>query len=251
MKRIGFALALALGGCVSLTADGSKVKVYQAELANKDAAVPPVPTGCKLLGQSGPIDQEQQAFEISDPYRTERNNTAALGGNVLYVPFYRFKNLMKTDCPIGDKTPGCMDSDQSWYKVTFRSYACDAPALQALAESPVPTQPAVFRVEFKKKPTPEPTPAVASAAPAPPPSAAAPSAASAATIPVAPPSLPSPGADALKTQILDLMREGIGTDVIRSFVRAHPLSTPLSAAEIIDWKKAGIPDSVIDATFPK
>ncbi len=55
----------------------------------------------------------------------------------------------------------------------------------------------------------------------------------------------------MKTQILDLMREGIGTDVIRSFVRAHPLSTPLSAAEIIDWKKAGIPDTVIDATFPR
>ena len=54
----------------------------------------------------------------------------------------------------------------------------------------------------------------------------------------------------MKTQILDLMREGIGTDVIRSFVRAHPLSTPLSAAEIIDWKKAGIPDTVIDAPFP-
>ena len=243
MKRIAFGLALALGGCVSVTADGSKVKVYQAELASKDAAVPPLPTGCKLLGQSGPIDQQQQAFEITNPYRTERNNTAALGGNVLYVPFYRFKNLMKTDCPIGDTTPGCMDSDQSWYKVTFRSYACDAPALQALAESPLPSEPAVFRVEFKKKPTPAPTTAVASAAPAPPPSTASAVAAS--------PNLPSPGADALKTQILDLMREGIGTDVIRSFVRAHPLSSPLSAAEIIDWKKSGIPDTVIDATFPK
>ena len=143
MKRIAIALALGLAGCVSVTADGSKVKVYQAELASKDTMVPPLPTGCKLLGQSGPIDQQQQAFEISDPYRTERNNTAALGGNVLYVPFYRFKNLMKIDCPVGDTTPGCMDSEQSWYKVTFRSYACDEPALQALAESPLPAQPAV------------------------------------------------------------------------------------------------------------
>jgi len=132
-----------------------------------------------------------------------------------------------------------MDSDQSWYKVTFRSYVCDEPAMQALAESPLPAEPAVFRVEFKKKPT----PAVASAAPAPPSSAASAVAAS--------PNLPSPGADALKTQILDLMREGVGTDVIRSFVRTHPLSTPLSAAEIIDWKKAGISDAVIDATFPR
>jgi hypothetical protein len=240
MKRIAISLALGLAGCVSLTADGSKVNVYQAELASKDAAVPPLPTGCKLLGQSGPIDQQQQAFEASDPYRTERNNTAALGGNVLYVPFYRFKNLMKTDCPIGDTTPGCMDSEQSWYKVSFRSYACDAPALQALAESPLPSTPAVLRVEFKKKPT----TAVASAAPAPPPSAVPPPPAAASVS-------PSPAAAELEKQILDLMQEGIGTDVIRSFVRAHPLSTPLSAAEIIDWKKAGIPDAVIDATFPK
>ena len=240
MKRIAISFALGLAGCVSLTADGSKVKVYQAEMASKDAAVPPLPTGCKLVGQSGPIDQQQQAFEISDPYRTERNNTAALGGNVLYVPFYRFKNLMKTDCPIGDTTPGCMDSEQSWYKVTFRSYACDTFALQALAESPQPAQPAVFRIDLGKKPTPVPAAAVAAV---PPPTPAP--AATAATNPVA------PGADALKTQILDLMREGIGTDVIRSFVRTHPLSAPLSAAEIIDWKKAGIPDNVIDATFPR
>jgi len=246
MKRIAISLALGLAGCVSLTADGSKVKVYQAELASKDAAVPPLPTGCKLVGQSGPIDQQQQAFEISDPYRTERNNTAALGGNVLYVPFYSFKNLMKTDCPVGDTTPGCMDSEQSWYKVTFRSYACDEPALQALAESPQPAEPAVLRVEFKKKPTPAPTPAVASSVPAPPPSAVSPRAAAAPA-----PANPSPASAELKKQILDLMQEGIGTDVIRSFVRAHPLSTPLGAAEIIDWKKAGIPDTVIDATFPR
>ena len=144
MKRIAIALALGLAGCVSVTADGSKVKVYQAELASKDTMVPPLPTGCKLLGQSGPIDQQQQVFETrTHPYRTERNNTAALGGNVLYVPFYSFiKNLMKTDCPVGDTTPGCMDSEHSWYKVTFRSYACDEPALQALAESPLPAQPA-------------------------------------------------------------------------------------------------------------
>ena len=150
MKRIAIALALGLAGCVSVTADGSKVKVYQAELASKDTMVPPLPTGCKLLGQSGPIDQQQQAFEISDPYRTERNNTAALGGNVLYVPFYRFKNLMKIDCPVGDTTPGCMDNEQSWYKVTFRSYACDTPALQALAESPLPAQPAIPAIEVDR-----------------------------------------------------------------------------------------------------
>ena len=235
-------LALALAGCVTVTADGSKpdgstVKVYQAELASKDTMAPPMPAGCRLVGQSGPVDQQQQEFEISNPYRKQREDTAARGGNVLYVPFYRFRNLMKLDCPVGDSSPGCMDREQSWYKVTFKSYACDEPALQALAESPLPVQPAVFRIEFKKRPAAEPAAAAsAAAAPAPPSPAAAVSAVSRVV---------------LKERVLALMQEGVGTDVIVSYARANRPSPPLTADEIIDWKKSGISDAVIDATFPK
>ena len=245
MKTIALSLALGLAGCVSVTADGSKVKVYQAELASKDTMVPPLPGGCKLVGQSGPIDQEQQAFEISDPYRKERENTATLGGNVLYVPFYRFKNLMKLDCPVGDTTPGCMDRSQSWYKVTFKSYACDEPALQALAESPLPVQPAVFRVEFKKKPPPA-TDNAAAAPAAPPPSAVV-----SAPAPAPASATSTASRTMLKEKILALMQEGVGVDVIVSYARANRPNPPLTADELIEWKKAGIPDAVLDATFPK
>ena len=87
MKTLALSLALALAGCVSVTADGSKpdrstVKVYQAELASKDTMAPPMPAGCRLVGQSGPVDQQQQEFEISNPYRKQREDTAARGGNV-------------------------------------------------------------------------------------------------------------------------------------------------------------------------
>jgi hypothetical protein len=251
MKRIVLSLALGLAVSVSLAADGSKgdaskVKVYQAELESKDSMVPPMPAGCKLLGQSGPINQEQQAFEISDPYRKERENTAALGGNVLYVPFYRFKDLMKLDCPVGDTSPGCMDRSQSWYKMTFRSYSCDAPALQALAESPLPVQPAVFRVEFKKKPT----PSSDAVAPAP---ASVPSASTSTSAATSTPSSPAATASRsmLKEKILALVQEGVGVDVIVSYARANRPNPSLTADEIIDWKKSGIPDAVIDATFPR
>lgn len=235
MKRPTLALVLVPGvlACASLTPQAADVKVYQAELPERDAAAPALPGGCKRLGGSGPIDQQQEDREISDPYRTERSRTASLGGNVLYVQSYRFMNLMKLDCPVGDTSPGCMDRSQSWYRVKFESYACDAPALQALAEAPLPSSPGVFRFELTKR-----TPTSSSPA---------------APVAAAPTPAPAPRATAdaaaLKSQVLALMQEGVGADVIRLYVRSHPLAAPLTADEIIDWKKSGIAETIIEATF--
>ena len=229
-KMIVLALAFASAGCASLTPGGKEVKVYQADVASADEAAPPLPGGCRLLETWGPIDQQQEAREISDPYLSQRNQTAELGGNILYLRSYRFMNLMKTDCPVGDKSPGCMDQSQSWYKVIFSSYTCDAGALAELATAPHPPNAAVFRWELKKKaPAPEPA-----AAPAP--RAAA---------------VKAGNASELRAKVLALQQEGVGTDVIVSYVRANRPAAPLTAEEIIDWKKAGISDEVIRATFPK
>jgi hypothetical protein len=233
------ALAVAAAGCASLTPEGKAVKVYQAEVSTADAPAPPLPGGCRLLKTWGPIDQEQQEREISNPYLPERNETAALGGNILYLRSYRFKNLMKTDCPVGDKSPGCVDSAQSWYKVTFNAYACDGSAVAELSTAPLPSNSSIFRWELKKN-----TPAPGEPAPA---SAAAAAPAAAPARPAAPVGI---GAAALKTRVLSLQQEGVGTDVIVSFVRANRPAAPLTAEEIIDWKKSGISDEVIRATFP-
>jgi hypothetical protein len=233
--------AAATFGCASLTPEGKQVKVYQADVMAADQPAPPLPDGCRLLRTWGPIDQQQEAREIGDPYLKERNQTAAVGGNILYLRSYRFKDLMKTDCPVGDKSQGCMDQSQSWYKVTFMSYGCNAEALADLATAPVPSNPAIFRWELKKK-TPEATAAVRSAPTPTPAVAPAPAPARAAVA--------TTGIAELKVKILALQKEGVGTDVIVSFVRANRPAAPLSADEIIDWKKAGIPDEVIRATFP-
>jgi hypothetical protein len=229
-KSIGIALLAAVAvSCVSLTPGGAKVRVYQADVDSPEAPAPPLPDGCRLLGSSGPIEELQEALEKSDPYRVQRNETAALGGNVLYLRSYLFQRLMKTDCPVGDTSPGCMSNAQNWYRVTFQSYACDTGAIAELAESPVPVVPGVFRFTLKKK---TPTP-VAEEAPAP-------------RHPEATPA----GADALKAKVLALLNEGVGTEVILAYVRANRPATALTADEIIDWKKSGISDEVIRATFP-
>jgi hypothetical protein len=237
------ALALAGAGCATLTPEGKSVKVYQADVTSADQPAPPLPDGCKRLKEWGPIDQQQEAREISDPYLQERNTTAAAGGNVLYLRSFRFKNLMKIDCPVGNTSPGCMDSEQSWYKVTFESYACDAGALAELATVPPPTVGSIFKWELKKK-----TPA---ATVAPPPAAPAASGASGCSAP-APSRRRRGGISALRAEGegLRAQHEGVGADVIVSYVRANRPSAPLTADEIIDWKKSGIPDEVIRATFP-
>lgn len=240
------ALALAGAGCATLTPQGKAVKVYQADVATADAPAPPLPDGCKRLETWGPIDQQQQAREISDPYLQERNQTAALGGNILYLRSYRFKNLMKTDCPVGNTSPGCMDSEQSWYKVTFESYACDAGAVAELAQAPQPTIGSIFKWELKKK-NPAPTAPTASAAT--PAAAPAASVAIPAAAPALHPAAAAVGVSVLKAKVLELQKEGVGTDVIVSFVRANRPLAPLTAEEIIDWKKSGISDDVIRATF--
>ncbi len=235
-KIMVLALAGLAAACASLTPAGKQVKVYQADVSAADQPAPPLPDGCRLLETWGPIDQEQEAREISDPYLAQRNQTAAHGGNILYLRSYRFKDLPKTDCPVGDKSQGCMDQSQSWYKVTFNSYACDPSALAELSTAPQPSNTAVFRWELKKK---SPTPAsVAAGAPIPAPTPAP--RAAAGTV----------GSAELKEKILALQKEGIGNDVIVSYVRANRLRAPLTAEEIIDWKKAGISDEVIRATFP-
>jgi hypothetical protein len=211
-------------GCASLTPQGAHVKVYEADLA-APANSRSLPEGCRRLSVAGPIEQMESERHISDPYRIQRNETGERGGNVLLVLSSPLVTRAKLDCAPSDKSPECADRGQSWYRVSFESYACDEVALQSLArlEPATSEESGLWPVGKRKAPPPSPT------------SRRTPSAAL--------------STSELKSKILTLMQEGLGTDVIAAYVRERRVATALTAEEIIDWKRAGIVDPVIEAAI--
>ncbi len=53
----------------------------------------------------------------------------------------------------------------------------------------------------------------------------------------------------LKAKILEMMKAGVATETVVSYVRSVQLSPPLGADEILDWKRAGIAEEVIRAAL--
>ncbi|HEX4441098.1 MAG TPA: hypothetical protein VH854_13565 [Thermoanaerobaculia bacterium] len=239
------ALSLACGtllfgtGCATtkLTPGGAAVKVYETDRRSgqPDATLP---TGCRMLSAAAPFRQQaSDRVNVKDPYRADRNATADRGGNVLLVRSSRIIDLKKTECPTTDRSPDCQGTDQSWYNVTLESYACDEPAVQALAASPSPDARSFwwpFETNGNRP---------AASAPA---SAAVPATAAAPAAPAAPVGL---SASELKSKILSLMQEGVGSDVLVAYVKTQRVSAPLTAEEIVDWKRSGIVEPVIEAAI--
>lgn len=231
-KIVFLLLSVGASACTSLTPDGARVQVYEADLSTPEAARA-LPAGCRLLSTTAPVDQMESERHLSDPYRAQRNDTATRNGNVLLVLSDRFMNLRKTDCSTFDKSPDCQS--QSWYKVSFASYACAPEAERTLAARAAeaaasPSTAGWWPFGSKKVSTPAAPPAA--------PSAPAPVVARAGIAP-----------SELKTKILVLMREGVGTDVIVAFVKSNRLSSALTAEEILDWKKSGIAEPAIQAAL--
>jgi hypothetical protein len=55
----------------------------------------------------------------------------------------------------------------------------------------------------------------------------------------------------VKARVLEMIRADVGEAVLIGYVRGLGISPPLTADEIIDWKKAGIPDTVIEAAVTR
>jgi hypothetical protein len=51
----------------------------------------------------------------------------------------------------------------------------------------------------------------------------------------------------MKAKIDLLMTEEVGQDVIEAFVRGTGLTRPLTADELVSWKKAGLSDGILRA----
>jgi len=53
----------------------------------------------------------------------------------------------------------------------------------------------------------------------------------------------------MKSKVLEMIKASVGEEVIAGYVRGVRLSAKLTAEEIVDWKKSGIPESVIGAAL--
>src|SRR5262245_36785188 len=245
-------LAIGLSACASsqLTPGGAKVEVYETHHRSSEGLAK-LPQGCKYLASSGPIDQQAPERLVYDPYRKQRNWTAEQGGNVLLLRSSVLMSLPKLECPPNDHSYDCQETLSSWYRVEFEAFACDPPALETLAavgKENLPDEKVAWWWPFGKKKSTT-SSGSASATPAAP--AAAPAAAA------APASAPPPSSSAaaglttseLKSKILDLMHESVSTDVIVAYVKSRRVASALTADEIIDWKKSGIAESVIEAAI--
>lgn len=236
---IAILLAIGLSGCSSsqLTSGGAKVEVYETHHRSSEGLAK-LPQGCRYLASSGPIDQQAPDRLVYDPYRKQRNWTAEQGGNVLLLRSSVLMPLPKLECPPNDTSYDCQETLSTWYRVEFEAFACDPAAQQTLAEvgkESLPDKRVAWWWPFdskKKKSEPASAPAAAPAGTA----ASAPAAAGLTT-------------SELKSKVLDLMHESVSTDVIVAYVKSRRVATALTADEIIDWKKSGIAESVIEAAI--
>jgi hypothetical protein len=247
-SAIVIVLAIGLSACASsrLTPGGAKVEVYETHHRSSEGLAK-LPEGCKYLASSGPIDQQAPERLVSDPYRKQRNWTAEQGGNVLLLRSSVLMALPKLECPPNDRSYDCQETLSSWYRVEFEAFACDPAALETLAavgKENLPDEKIAWWWPFGKKKSTTPS-STAPPATSPPASAAAPAPAP------APSTLAAAGMSTaeLKTKVVDLMHENVGNDVIVAYVKSRRVAGALTADEIIEWKKAGIADSVIEAAI--
>lgn len=59
----------------------------------------------------------------------------------------------------------------------------------------------------------------------------------------------SPGA--LLSEVVRLQGEGLGSDILISYIRQQVLTAPLTAEDLVHWKRAGLPESVIQAALDR
>jgi hypothetical protein len=189
------------------------VDVYEADMASP-AATRRLPEGCRLLAATGPVDQMESERAMGDPYKRQRSETSEKGGNVLLVLSERTVTRPNLDCPSGDTSADCLRRGQSWYRVKFEEYACGPEAARELAERPLEPHRGGITIPLS-------SPKVAAS--------------------------PAVTPRELKQKILEMTRAGVAPDVLLAYVKGQRLSRKMTAEEIIDWTKAGIPDAVIEA----
>src|SRR5215471_9801913 len=123
----------AVSGCMTLSPEGMKVSVYRASL---DAlpAERRMPDGCALVSTTNPVSMAEIDLEGGkDPFRAQRNETGAEGGNALLVLARMTMGRRDPECPTASPITDCPATLGAWFDVVFESYACPPDALSQLA----------------------------------------------------------------------------------------------------------------------
>lgn len=206
---LGFAFA-----CASAPrTKGPSVDVYEADMASPPAARR-LPESCRLLAESGPADQMESERAMDNPYKRQRSETLQKGGNVLLVLSERTVTRPNLECPSGDTSADCLRQGQSWYRVKFEEYACAPEAARELADRPSEPRRGGITIPLSS-PKPAASPALTPRE--------------------------------LKEKLLEMSRAGVAPEVLLAYVKGQRLSRKMTAEDIIDWTKAGLPDAVIEA----
>ena len=92
-----------------------------------------MPDGCLLLATKPPVDMTELDMEGQrDPFRIQRNDAGAAGGNALLVLSQMTVSRHDSECPGSSPITDCPPSFGAWYRVVFESYACTPEALARL-----------------------------------------------------------------------------------------------------------------------
>src|SRR5262252_614431 len=134
-KAVGILLVAALApGCSSaLTKEGADVRAFGLNEDSKNASSA-IPNSCRLIDRSGPVDQQESERTFYQPYAKERDAVAAKGGNVLVIRSKTIIHQPSQDCSPRDQSYECRQASQTWYRVSFDSYACSSDGLHNLEQ---------------------------------------------------------------------------------------------------------------------
>jgi hypothetical protein len=205
-------VAMLVFGCAGSRPSTAAVSVYQAR-ASAAPSSRGMPEGCRSIGVLPAVELPDSERYGDNPYRRESRATGENGGNVLLAVSETLVDRPSTECPSSDRSPGCLRTGNSWYRISFESFSCSREALAKLAALPP---------EDSSGPL---------------------------TLRLAPG--PRVSASDLKARLVAMKAENVSDDVLLAYVRGQRLRSPLTAEEIVEWKKAGIPDPVIEAVVSR